>query len=63
MEMYLVTGVGGLSPLLSVESVHFVEGPDCLKLVSYFMMEREIVRSVWQLAGTDSLWRVYSVKK
>jgi hypothetical protein len=30
----LITGVGSLSPLLSVEIVHFVEGSDCLKLVS-----------------------------
>jgi hypothetical protein len=37
-----ITGVGGLS----VESVHFVVRSDCLKLVSWFMMEREVVRSV-----------------
>jgi hypothetical protein len=28
-----ITGIGGLSPLLSVESVHFVEESDGLKLV------------------------------
>jgi hypothetical protein len=28
-----ITGIGGLSPLLSVQSVHVVEGSDCLKLV------------------------------
>jgi hypothetical protein len=59
----LITGIGGLSPLLSAQSAHFVEGSDCLKLVSWFMMETEIVRSEEQLAGTGILWRVYSVKK
>jgi hypothetical protein len=33
-HLVLITGIGGLSPLIGVEIVHFVEGSDCLKLVS-----------------------------
>jgi hypothetical protein len=38
----LITGTGSLNPLLSVESVRFVEGSDGLKLVSWFMMEGKL---------------------
>jgi hypothetical protein len=37
-----ITGIGSLSPLLGVEIVHFIVRSDCLKLVSYFMMEGKL---------------------
>jgi hypothetical protein len=41
-----ITGIGSLSPLLSVEIVHFVEGSDLFKISKLVYDGREIVRSV-----------------
>jgi hypothetical protein len=41
-NLTFITDAGGLSPLLCVQIVHFVEGSDCLELVSWFMMEGKL---------------------